>query len=770
MTETRTVGGVQIELGGDAGKLLAELDKGEKAVLAFKSKAASAAGGAGQLAEANNENGKALNQMREKISRAQGAFGQLAGAMGETTGAAKYATQGFGTMASMLGAAGPLGIALAAATGLLALMNHKMEEAEAKSAALDARWQSLVDTAVSLRNAAADMNVEQRQDTTTNAAVAADPAHEASIRRQADLSRQLLDLTTQKLAVDKSIDQTIEAAKAKQTETIRALKGSERSHEHIAEIMKATREDIDNQTEALKGQAATLSVGIKQINEARSGVDGWAKSQKEAADAMERYAKAIDAAKEAVKELKQLHADQAFAQSALNLSSPGALSNPLTPNGMTIATPSTPYVAPINQMVTRVQALNGELQLATGVFKSLTDYIDYDYQNALYEDTFAWRQHASVGTNVAGNLAINLDDLGESSRQAKDRLNALTDAANAARGAFAKDATNAVLGGSAFQMLGGMAGSAVWTAAGTALGGPAGGLIGGGIGEALGSMLGGLVDKLQPVIDYVQIFMDALAGLIGVLEPILDPLRLMGKLIFQFVMGGIAPAIGSLAKALGGIVLIAVELVAVFEPLIEIVVRLALGLVLLSPVMDSLAIGLGYVARGLLMLVEVIDQLYNAIAGVVNTVVGWIRQIPGFEDWGQMMDTDRSVNQGYFHGGDGSGSFGDPTATLGATHTIQPGMQRWLDALHDNTDALHESQRVIGNVPDGFKVVLAEFQAQDARPGHRRHISAGNDDGSVTVFVGGERLTRVVSEAEAAAKNLRYGGMNDDDRWRSPGD
>lgn len=772
MPETRTVGGIQIEVGGDSSKLLAELDRDDKALSSFRAKASGAASGVGALAQASEGNGQALNRMREKLSRTQGAFGQLSMAMGQTTGAAKYAQQGFGLMATSMGAAGPVGIAIAAAAGLMAVLNNRMEEAEAKTKALDDAWQKAVDSAKNLRDAAGAIRFQQARDTTTNEAVAKDPGHEASIRRQAELAQQLLDLTVQKAGAERAIADIVTKAEAKRKEETLALSHSERTQENIMRITEQMHKSIDDNTEALRGQVATLADGINNIDKAKDGVKDWAKSQKDAADALERYNRALEASinKRVAAVIKSV--DISLGQSQEDL-----LWKDLA-NGS-----KHPEMQPANDWDTHGQTVLGkqiddEVTAALHEFSSLKDQMDLLGGAALkVTNGLISLSHApdSVTTaldfaaTAAGATAINLQAVGESSGEARKHLKELTDQINAAAEASAQNTASSIEAGHGFEMLGGALGKMAGTALGNMVAPGIGGAIGGGVGDVLGSLLGGMIDKLAPVGDLLQFVMDGLTNLVGALEPLFDPLRTLGRVIYMFLIG-LAPLLSTLAKFAGPLVMIVVEIIAVFQPLIDVAANLLFGFLFMTPVLDLVGMGLDYLAKGLGMLVDVVYSVYDAFAGLVNTVVSWIRSIPGFEKFGSLMDANESFTQsGQFSAAatpDGRGLLGVQTSDMGA------GLRNWLGAINHNTDALNASSRTLGNVPDAFKVVLSEYNAQD--PVHRggRHVTAtdGSSNAGVTVYVGNERLTRTWSRAEQQLHNIRYGHMNEDPRWRSPGD
>ena len=268
-------------------------------------------------------------------------------------------------------------------------------------------------------------------------------------------------------------------------------------------------------------------------------------------------------------------------------------------------------------------------------------------------------------------------------------------------------------------IVGGVSSVAQGGGIGAAFGGMAGGALAAAVGlppqtgAAIGDMFGQLLDNLPGMARIAQAVSDGFQKMMVIgLEPLMGILIDLAEPIYQLLL-----AFGVLAKsamdpllmvfrllvpALAGLIRIVAGVLIVLAPFLGIIQALTTTFGLLAYVLlvqfigglISLIPGMGEVGdwvRGLRSGIEWFTE--SVVEGGVkfhNGILGLIRQIPGFEDFGTMLQSSD------FEWDDGSAD--DPTDDN-------------TDAVNENTRALRDLAREFHNLPSGYKGNAAIYNA-----------------------------------------------------------
>ena len=262
----------------------------------------------------------------------------------------------------------------------------------------------------------------------------------------------------------------------------------------------------------------------------------------------------------------------------------------------------------------------------------------------------------------------------------------------------------------------------------------------------IGSTLGRFFDGLEPIIGAISILVDA------VITPLGDVFAILGQSLARF-----APIIVAIADIL--------------KPIIEVMVSVLVPILnLLNSVLSTVAmtmyavvkvVGLGLIGI-LLGITWVWNQIAGALTGIIDGVISaiqWVlRKIDDVVSWliGDVLDPvadsleslklgDLTIDRSGLLAtknqlAEDIGNFGEEVGGVADQFTEDMGRaQREFDSLADTTERLNEELR---NVPAGFKVALARFNAQDTES---TRVGLGGSGGG-----GGNLLTTLIGTAVGA--------------------
>lgn len=208
------------------------------------------------------------------------------------------------------------------------------------------------------------------------------------------------------------------------------------------------------------------------------------------------------------------------------------------------------------------------------------------------------------------------------------------DAAGQAFASAASDVAVATIQGGASgagQALGSMAGSAI----GMATGIDPTGAVGGALGGMIGGLLGKTIDELMEAMGVFAPIFDAVAVVVQALQPIFlvfgEASTIVGDLLLQ-----LAPIVMDLAAPISAIVLIFLRIVEVIMPFIGIIIA---AVHWIAVFLDLITLGVQWLDNKVFrVLVEASRVLYNGFVDAVNGIIRFIRTIPGFDKFGTMMN------------------------------------------------------------------------------------------------------------------------------------
>lgn len=312
-------------------------------------------------------------------------------------------------------------------------------------------------------------------------------------------------------------------------------------------------------------------------------------------------------------------------------------------------------------------------------------------------------------------LNINTPDLAEAQRQAKIATQKLAEAQlQAARDMASAIVTigQALMSGGGGQAIGNMAGSAIGGAVGTALGGPGGGVLGQAIGGLIGGTLGSLIDEVVNVLGILTPVFDALAIVIRALHPIFIVVGMFLKEFAQSIEL-LAPLLFALAEPVAGLLLIFVRLTTVAFAVGDTIMRMV---TMMTGLFSAAAVEiLEWIDGNLFMpMARAVQSIEALVANANNAMLEQIRQIPGMDNFGMMMDVPDPS---------------DITSPFADFATGVEQLRNWgeeqASATRDNTAAIEENNRLQSraeNLRPGFKLTNAQYNA--IRAGEDPTVSA----------------------------------------------
>jgi hypothetical protein len=593
-----------------------------------------------------------------QASRLGGALSALSGAMGENGGAAAKAAGAFGGFAQMLGAGGPVGVALAVAAAAMALLNHEVEKQKKLEDELDAIWAKGTEGLRERRDAI----VEEAR--AMHAAVAGAEIT-TGFEKFDRLVRMQNDLLTRSAAKQTEIS-TIRAATVELETKIASAVGDQK--EKFEEQLKTRRIALATTTEEKRAVDAMLADAPKLVD-----------AEDAAAKRAAARAKAEQDAADALKEQRDMLRDMANAKLVADM----------LPNGGRL----TRTVGDARDDA--VASAFATLQLGAGK----GPHLDVDSATPIAA-TYHLSQAFKDATASVSAMAIDIPRSTMTVAEAHQNMKRIiTDEAKAFASSV-KDMASAVAAGRGGNAAGTAVGGVVGAGIGVALGDPTGAL-GGAIGELLGGILGDTLDKLVDALGVLAPIFDGVGLIIDGLRPILIMLRqefvdlmpiwmLLGHLVLD-----LAQPIAALAKlvldlALGPIIF-----------LVSIVLQLAISIVALLEAVTFVAKMLDQPVRRLF---HWFMSLINAVSSFYNDIQAVIHGGRGGDRLGYASQSDVSYTSSH-----------NKDSEKDAIKAAQQAAREHTKALKDNTAALN---RGTANLSSGYKGAAgAEYNAAVAGRG-----------------------------------------------------
>lgn len=247
----------------------------------------------------------------------------------------------------------------------------------------------------------------------------------------------------------------------------------------------------------------------------------------------------------------------------------------------------------------------------------------------------------------------------------------------------------------------GAMGQGGFDAAGADIGGVIGGFlgpVGAAVGKILGSLMGNALDELVKVLGVVTPLMDGLAIGIAALAPIFIVLKVLsaelGNLFVQ-----LAPLLLVLAKPISALLLVVIRLVQVIMPFIY---MLVLVITALLSFVDFITIGVSLLDTYFFQpLIAGVRWIYNGLVSFYNMIIDIIRKVPGLGKFGSKAEAMSTFS-------------GTPLDNLpNDVADLADIMAENTDATEDNTQVTGDINQELTNLPSGYKIAGAEYNAAD---------------------------------------------------------
>lgn len=247
----------------------------------------------------------------------------------------------------------------------------------------------------------------------------------------------------------------------------------------------------------------------------------------------------------------------------------------------------------------------------------------------------------------------------------------------------------------------GAAGQGGFDSVGTDLGAAIGGFlgpVGSAIGALLGTLLGNVMDELVEILGVVTPLMDGLAIAVAALSPIFIVLKvLMGEVGQLFV--ALAPLLLVLAKPIAALVLVVVRVIQVLLPFVNMILIVVAGLL---GFLDFITYGVSLLDTYFFQpLIEGVRWLYNGLVGFYNMIIDIIRKVPGLGKFGAKASLMEEAVAPVI---DEFASSTDELANIMDDNTA---------ATEDNTQVTGDINQELTNLPSGYKIAGAEYNAAD---------------------------------------------------------
>lgn len=250
-------------------------------------------------------------------------------------------------------------------------------------------------------------------------------------------------------------------------------------------------------------------------------------------------------------------------------------------------------------------------------------------------------------------------------------------------------------------VISGAAGQGGFDSVGTDLGAAIGGFlgpVGSAIGALLGTLLGNVMDELVEILGVVTPLMDGLAIAVAALSPIFIVLKvLMGEVGQLFV--ALAPLLLVLAKPIAALVLVVVRVIQVLMPFINMILIVVAGLL---SFLDFITVGVQMLDNAFFQpLIAGVRWIYNGLVGFYNMIIDIIRKVPGLGKFGAKASLMEEAVAPVI---DEFASSTDELADIMGENT---------DATEDNTQVTGDINQELTNLPSGYKIAGAEYNAAD---------------------------------------------------------
>jgi hypothetical protein len=247
---------------------------------------------------------------------------------------------------------------------------------------------------------------------------------------------------------------------------------------------------------------------------------------------------------------------------------------------------------------------------------------------------------------------------------------------------------------------------------------------GGPLGGAL-AMLGDLLTRsegfqalVEMLNEIIQAAADALGGFLVSLQPLMGAVGLVVDALFRSI-GPLLNILGEALQPLVPILVLVAELLGVFEPVIALLTE-ALKLFLLplnllkDVIVNVVFVAIKYVALGFLYVAKGLATAWNGILGAIQGVfraLGSIKILGGkplgfLNDWADSLEGSKLSMDGLNASIAELNNMTRESATAKAQEAA---------AVLRNREALDKATESLTNVPSGWKVALARFDAQNAR-------------------------------------------------------
>lgn len=632
--------------------------------------------------------GEGFRQLADNLDNKLGKSAIVLGGVAQAAGTAG------GKVQALVGGAADLALAfaqgvgpVAVATAAFGLMTKHIEEADAAAAKLEQRWKDMLAPLIDVRNAIEKNNAALRLQTQIALAQAAAPgANQAAIAAQLKGAHDLTEALKQRAAIQAQIT-AIEAAAFSQTERYKSAVAAGRSMTS-SEVELATGDATiasAKATQELKAQLATLDVTIDLMKENVRLAEGAADAEEKKAAAAKEYAKALS-------DVEQRQTKMAAAFDKIRDSLRAASEAEIR-----AAAPFTVDTYRLLQAGENDLSKVGTANLGSSMMMGGGPLGVAAEQRARYQ---------------AGGVEDFNRGLSESVKRMEAWRTILTTSGNTLT-KLGQDIGGAILqgrgGATAGQAIGSVAGSLAGAAIAPVLGmDPASGAAaGGGIGGALGSIMGGLLDKLVDKLGVLTPLFDALGTVVAALSPLFMVFREFFEAIGAS-LASIAPVVLIVARVLGAVALVFVR---VWTLLWGFVPLMMAGLTGFMQVLDVLTIAVQWLDHyAMRPLISAFQQLINQLYAINNAMVNEIRKIPGFHEFGVIMEA----------------------FDFGASAVIEEfagSIDELETGIDDNTNALQDQNQSLTNVPAGYKVEGGLFDA--ANPG--RMGAGGMNVGTIVI-------------------------------------
>ena len=609
------------------------------------------------------------DNLDNKLGRSAIALGGVAQAAGAAGGKVQTLVAGAADLAMAFAQGlGPIAVATAA----FGLLTKHIEEADAAALKLEQRWKDIMTPLLDVRKAVEANNAALRLQIEIAKAQAASPGmNQASIALSLKSAHDLNEKMKERAELANKIA-AIEANAFANTQRFKdaATSGKPMTESEVQLARGDAATAVAKETQELRGQLAIIDTTIDLMRENVKLAQDAVAAEEAKTQAAEGYNKALDRQTERQKAM-------AAAIDKVRDSLRGATEAELKAAGPFSVETYRQLVASEDQPG-KTQANLGSAMLGSvgGVLGQGADqrrmaqagYLE-DFNRGLSTSVKHMDQWRDILTRSGDTLTKLGENIGAAIIQGRG-------------GVTAGQALGAVGGSIAGGVLAPMVG----------LDPASGAAIGGGIGGALGGILGGLLDELVEKLGVLTPLFDALGTVVAALSPIFQVLKELTEGMGAVIVS-IAPALLILSRVVGAVLLIFVRLAV---GILGIVPLIMAGLTGFLQVLDVLTIAVQWLDHyAMRPLIHAFQQLVNQLFAINNALVMEVRKVPGFGEFGVIMEQ----------------------LDLGASAVVEEfagSIEDLETGIDDNTDAIQQQNQSLTNVPAGYKVEGGLFDAANA--------------------------------------------------------